>query len=101
MINTNEEYEEALLKIETLFEKNSDTLDKLISDVIDYEHRHYPVEEPSLIEKIKFRIDQQQIDFENLIEEINNENNKSEGLKGEKKLSPEMLSLVAKKLGIF
>ncbi|MEN8251290.1 MAG: helix-turn-helix domain-containing protein [Bacteroidota bacterium] len=65
-INTYDEYEEALKRIDVLLKKMGDNhsydnpdfvmMDRLSDLVADYEDKHYKIETPSLIEVIKLRM---------------------------------------------
>ncbi len=65
-VNTHEEYEAAITKIDLLLEKigsnqsydNPDfvVMDRLSDLVADYEDKHYHIETPSLIDVIKLRM---------------------------------------------
>ena len=53
-------YEKAMKRIEALmgFEGESEELDDLVTGVMDYEQKHFPIGPPTPIEAIKFRMDQ-------------------------------------------
>ena len=53
-IVTQEEYDYKLMRFAMLMEE----VDKLADELEEYENVHYPIEKPSLLTKIKFRLGQ-------------------------------------------
>src|SRR5947208_16989339 len=71
-IRSESDYNEALHRIETLWGSVSgtpegDELDVLVPLVEAYEREHYPIDLPTPIDAIKFRLEQQGLDFRSLI----------------------------------
>ena len=64
-IRTQEEYREAVARIEELigaaaFTPEGDELDALATMVDGYEAKHYPIDAPEAVAAIRFRMEQQQ-----------------------------------------
>lgn len=72
-IRTEQEYEAALRAVEPMFENEpalntpeGDYFEVMCLLIEDYEKKHYPIEPPSPIEAIKFRMDQQGLSAKDL-----------------------------------
>ncbi len=62
-ITTELEYDEAIARMEEIFDAKNDTpegdeLDVLLNAIKEYEEIHFPIEDPDPIEAIEFRKDQ-------------------------------------------
>jgi len=107
VIKTEEEYEAALEKVETLMEtdpepgtKAGDQLELLTLLISNYEDKHYPLEHPDPIEAIKFRMEQEGLTQRDLIPFIGSRSKVSEVLSGKIPLSLKMIRSLNKGLGI-
>lgn len=107
IIRTQDQYEQALTRIEELMElspvSNSDEANELgvLSVLVDkYESEVYPIETPSPIEAIKFRMEQQELQAKDLVPYIGSESKVSEVLSGKRQLSRTMISKLSFGLGI-
>ena len=95
-IRTEEDYELALIEIESLMEAtpNSDDFDKLevLSMLVDnYEAIHYAIDIPDPIEAIKFRMEQEGLIQNDLVDFFGNKSRVSEILNKKRKLTLEMI----------
>src|ERR1700719_3351745 len=104
-IRNEADYDRALRRIERLWDspKNSprgDELDILATLIEAYERRHYPIDLPSPIEAIKFRLEQQGKDTRALIGVIGHRTRVHEVLNGKRSLSLKMIRNLHDKFGI-
>jgi len=95
-IRTEEDYELALTEIESLMEAtpNSDDFDKLevLTMLVDnYEAIHYGIDIPDPIEAIKFRMEQEGLIQNDLVDFFGNKSRVSEILNKKRKLTLEMI----------
>jgi len=96
LIKTKKDYQEALKRLEIIFDANPNTkegdeLDILALLIEKYEEEHFPIEAPDPIEAIKFRMEQmgyKQKDLENI---IGYKGRVSEILNRKRKLTLEMI----------
>ena len=63
-IKTNEDYEQAIKRIEVIFDAQPDSpefdeLQLLVKLVESYEEEHFPIEKPDAMSTLKFRMEQQ------------------------------------------
>ena len=75
VLKTEEEYNQALKRLEIIFDAPVDTPDgdeaELLGILIEkYEEAHYPIDPPDPIEAIKFRMDQMNMNYQDLAEVI-------------------------------
>lgn len=107
IIKTQADYESALSRIDALMESDPapDTdagaeLELLVMLVEQYEEKHYPMEMPTPVEAIKFRMDQAGLKQVDLIPYIGSKSKVSEVLNGKRPLSLNMIRNLHKGLGI-
>lgn len=105
LIKTEEEYKEALKLAEELFDSEPDTpdgdkLDLVVTLIEKYEKEHFPIDDPSPIEAIKFRMDQMGLSAKDLVPFIGNKSKVSEILSGKRTLSLNMIRRLAEGLDI-
>ena len=105
LLKTEEDYKNALKIAEELFDSEQDTLDgdrlELIVTLIElYEKEHFPIDNPSPIEAIKFRMDQMGLMPKDLIPFIGSKSKVSEILSGKRTLSLNMIRNLANGLRI-
>ncbi|MBR4900636.1 MAG: ImmA/IrrE family metallo-endopeptidase [Victivallales bacterium] len=106
VIKTEEEYKNALARIEKLMEISNptqaqeDDLELLGVLVADYEDKHYPIDLPDPIEAIKFRMDQEGLTRKDLIKYIGSASKVSEVLNHKLPLSLSMMRALNEGLGI-
>ena len=99
------DYERALRRVEDLLASRegsaeADELDVLTTLIEAYERVHYPVDLPSPIEAIKFRLEQQGKDSKSLIGVIGQRTRVYEALQGKRPLSLNMIRNLHEKLDI-
>ena len=106
VIKTEEEYKNALERIEKLMEisnptkEQEDELELLGVLVANYEDKHYPIGLPDPIEAIKFRMDQEGLTRKDLIKYIGSASKVSEVLNHKLPLSLSMMRALNEGLGI-
>jgi HTH-type transcriptional regulator/antitoxin HigA len=105
VIKTEEEYNQALKRLEVIFDAPADTVDgdeaELIAILIEkYEDEHYPIEAPDPIEAIKFRMEQMNMDNKDLAEVIGYKSRVSEIFNRKRKLTLKMIRNLHEKLKI-
>jgi HTH-type transcriptional regulator / antitoxin HigA len=104
-IRSEADYDRALRRVERLWDspKNSprgDELDILATLIEAYERQHYPIDLPSPIEAIKFRLEQQGKDTRALIGVIGQRSRVHEVMQGKRTLSLNMIRNLYQKFGI-
>ncbi|MGB8540609.1 MAG: transcriptional regulator [Candidatus Acidiferrales bacterium] len=104
-IRSEADYDRALRRVERLWDspKNSarsDELDILATLIEAYERQHYPIDLPSPIEAIKFRLEQQGKDTRALIGVIGQRTRVYEVMQGKRPLSLNMIRNLHKTFGI-
>ena len=104
-IRTKRDYEAALTEIERLWGAKADTpegdrLDVLATLIDAYEHQHHPIDPPSPVEAIKFRMEQQGLSRKDLEPLIGTRTRVAEVLNRRRSLSIGMIRRLHKKLGI-
>ncbi len=104
-IRTEEDYNLALIEIESLMEvtPDSDDFDKfeILGMLIDnYEAIHYPINTPDPIEAIKFRMEQEGLIQNDLVALFGNKSRVSEILNKKRKLTLDMIRNLNKHLNI-
>lgn len=107
VLKTDSEHEQALQQLMELMDLNpesgSDKADELelLALVIDkYEEKRFPLENPTPIEAIKFRMEQEGLTQRHLIPYIGSLPKVSEVLSGKRKLSLNMVRKLSRRLGI-
>jgi len=104
-IRSEADYERALRRVERLWDSpegsaRSDELDILATLIEAYERRHYPIDLPSPIEAIKFRLEQLGKDTRALIGVIGQRPRVYEVMQGQRSLSLNMIRTLHQKFGI-
>jgi HTH-type transcriptional regulator/antitoxin HigA len=104
-IRSEADYDEALHRVEALWGSPSatpggDELDVLVPLIEAYEREHYPVNLPSPIDAIKFRLEQQGKDYRSLIGVIGQRTRVYEVMRGARPLSLNMIRKLHSELGI-
>lgn len=105
VIKTEEEYNQALKKLEVVFDAPADTPDgddaELLAILIEkYEDEFYPIESPDPIEAIKFRMEQMNMDNKDLAEILGYKSRVSEIFNRKRKLTLKMIRNLHIKLKI-
>lgn len=110
-ITNQEEYNEALEKVEALLkivgnntsvhDKNFIELDQLSDAVADYEEKNYPVPKPSLQEVIELRMFERKLTQKSLAELLGTNTARiSEYLKGKREITLKIAKVLYQKLNI-
>jgi len=104
-IKNEQDYEDALRRVESLWESpegsgESDELDVLATLIEAYERQQYPADLPDPVEAIKFRLEQQGKDSRALIGVIGQRTRVYEVLRGKRSLSLNMIRELHDKFGI-
>ncbi len=105
VLKTEEEYNQALKRLEVIFDAAVDSSDGDEADLLGiliekYEDEHYPIEAPDPIEAIKFRMEQMNMNNQDLAEVIGYKSRVSEIFNHKRKLSLNMIRNLHKKLKI-
>jgi len=103
LIKTEADYDEALTRLEAIFDApvgtpESDEADLLGLLIDEYEKKHYPIEAPDPIEAIKIRMEEMQLKQKDLINEIGGKSRVSEILNRKRKLTVDMIRNLEKRL---
>ena len=104
-IRTEKDYEITLERIDQLMDSipntpEFDELEILVTLVESYEERHYFIDAPDPISAIKFRMEQEDLKQKDLIPIIGDSAVVSKVLKGQRKLTVEMIKNLHKQLKI-
>lgn len=107
-IRSDEDHKVALAQVSPLFEKNpapgtpeGDFLDIMIPLIAAYEEKRYPIDPPSAIEAIKFRMEQGGMTVKNVAAIIKSETSRVyEILSGKRGLTLNMIRALHRELGI-
>lgn len=105
LIKTKDDYEKILKRIDEIFEAEpgtqaGDELELLTKLVEIYEEEKYPIDLPSPVTAIKFRMEQQGLKSKDLIPFIGSKSKVSEVLSGKRALSLNMIRKLHEGLGI-
>lgn len=105
VIKTELDYNNALARINELMDAVPDTAAfdelELLSTLVEfYEDKIYPISMPDPISAIKFRMEQQGLNQQDLVPFLGNRSKVSEVLNGKRKLSLSMMRALNKELGI-
>ena len=105
VIKTEEDYNQALKRLEVIFDSPVDSREgdeaELLSILIEkYEDDHYPTEAPDPIEAIKFRMEQMDMNNQDLADIIGYKSRVSEIFNRKRKLTLKMIRNLHKKLKI-
>jgi HTH-type transcriptional regulator / antitoxin HigA len=104
-IRTEEEYQNALKRLESLFDAKTGTPESDEADILglmidEFEKKHYPIEAPDPIEAIKIRMEEMDLKQTDLAEALGGKNRVSEILNRKRKLTLEMIRNLAKRLNL-
>jgi HTH-type transcriptional regulator/antitoxin HigA len=104
-LKTEQDYQEALKRMDVLFDApmgtpESDEADVLSLLIDDYENKYYPIDAPDPIEAIKIRMEEMQLKQADLINEIGGKSRVSEILNKKRKLTVEMIRNLATRLNL-
>jgi HTH-type transcriptional regulator / antitoxin HigA len=104
-IRTEDDYEAALLQIESLMDAEADTpeadeLEVLATLVELYEEKHFPIDWPDPIAAIRFRMEQAELTPRDLIPLLGSRAKVSEVLSGKRSLTLQMMRALHEHLGI-
>jgi HTH-type transcriptional regulator/antitoxin HigA len=104
-IRSEADYDEALHRVEALWGSTSgtaegDELDVLVPLIEAYERQHHPIDLPTPIGAIKFRLEQQGKDYRSLVGIIGQRTRVYEVMRGARPLSLNMIRKLHSKLGI-
>jgi len=105
VLKTEEDYNQALKRLEIIFDAPADTPQgdeaELLAMLIEkYEDEHYPIEAPDPIEAIKFRMEQMNMDNNDLAKVIGYKSRVSEIFNRKRKLTLKMIKNLHEKLKI-
>jgi HTH-type transcriptional regulator/antitoxin HigA len=103
-IRSEADYDAALHRVEALWGSASETpegdeLDVLLPLIEAYEREHYPIDLPTPIDAIKFRLEQQGKDYRSLIGVIGQRTRVYEVMRGARPLSLNMIRKLHSELG--
>jgi HTH-type transcriptional regulator/antitoxin HigA len=104
-IRTEDDYQEALVRLEEIFDAKKGSAEgdelEILSILIDrYESEHFPIDLPDPIEAIKFSMQQQGLRQKDLAEIIGLKSRVSEILNRKRKLTLDMVRKIHKSLHI-
>jgi HTH-type transcriptional regulator/antitoxin HigA len=101
-IRNDTDYEAALERIDSLMDSaaDRDELEVLVTLVEAYEDRHFPIDLPTPIEAIEFRMEQEGLTQADLAKYIGGRSKVSEVLSGKRPLTINMIRALNKHLGI-
>jgi HTH-type transcriptional regulator / antitoxin HigA len=105
VIKNEEEYREALKRLEVIFDAPADSPEgdeaELLAILIEkYEDEYFPIEAPDPIEAIKFRMEQMNMDNQDLAEVLGYKSRVSEIFSRKRKLSLKMIKNLHEKMKI-
>jgi len=105
VIKTEDEYNQALKRLEVIFDAKADTAEGDEADILGlliekYENEYYPIGAPDPIEAIKFRMEQMNMDNQDLAAIIGYKSRVSEIFNGKRKLSLKMIRNLHEKMKI-
>jgi len=105
VIKTEEDYRKALKRLEEIFHSPADTVEgdeaEVLSILIEkFEDEHYPIEAPDPVEAIKFRMEQLEMDNNDLAKIIGYKSRVSEIFNRKRKLTLKMIRNIHNKMNI-
>jgi HTH-type transcriptional regulator / antitoxin HigA len=105
VIKTEEDYNKALKRLEVIFDASANTAEGDEADILGmlierYEDEHYPIEAPDPIEAIKFRMEQMNMDNQDLAKIIGYKSRVSEIFNHKRKLNLNMIRNLHNKMNI-
>ena len=104
-IRSDEDLHAVLKEIDSIFDAEPgsadyDRLEVLTILAVDYENKHHPIEAPTPIQAIKFRLEQGKLTKKDLESALGGRNRVSEILSGKRGLSLEMIRSLKRQFGI-
>ena len=104
-IKTENDYRNALKRMELLFDAPLNTPESDEADILgllldEYEKKHYPIEAPDPIEAIKIRMEEMQLKQKDLVFVIGSRSRVSDVLNRKRKLTVEMIRKINRQLNI-
>jgi len=104
-IKTEQDYQQALKRLEEIFDAKTDTKDgdelEILGILIEnYEEEHFPIDGPDPIAAIEFRMDQMGMDQQDLTRIIGSKSRTSDLLNRKRPLSIRQIRLLHKELHI-
>jgi HTH-type transcriptional regulator/antitoxin HigA len=104
-INTEQDYDSAISRIEELWGAKKDTpdgdeLDLLVTLIESYEMKHFPIAPPDPIDAIKFRMEQMGMTNSDMVKYLGSQSRVSEILNKKRKLTLGMIKSLYKGLKI-
>ena len=104
-IKTEQDYQQALKRLEEIFEAKTDTKDgdelEILGILIEnYEEEYFPIDSPDPIAAIEFRMDQMGMDQQDLTRIIGSKSRTSDLLNRKRPLSIRQIRLLHKELHI-
>lgn len=104
-IKSEQDYKEALKRLELIFDAAPDTLEGDQADILsmiieNYENQYYPIEAPDPIEAIKIRMEEMNLKQQDLVGIIGGKSRVSEVLNKKKRLTVDMIRKLEKILHI-
>jgi len=105
LIKNEKEYQQALKRLDLLFDApagtpQGDEVDVLALLIEDYEEKHFEMEEPDPIKAIRIRMEEMNLKQVDLIDEMGGKNRVSEVLNHKRKLTLEMIRNLSKRLNL-
>jgi HTH-type transcriptional regulator/antitoxin HigA len=105
VIRTEEDYNKALKRLEVIFDASTNSAEGDEADLLGmlierYEDEHYPIEAPDPIEAIKFRMEQMNMDNQDLAKIIGYKSRVSEIFSHKRKLNLKMIRSLHDKMKI-
>lgn len=105
LIKTDSEYQEALKRLEDIFDAKIGTPESDEADILgllidEYEKKHYPIDAPDPIEAIKIRMEEMGLKQKDLVGVIGGKSRVSEILNRKKKLTVDMVRSLALRLNL-
>jgi len=106
-IRTEQDYEAALLAVEPMFDNEpalntpeGDYFEVMCLLIQEYEKKYYPIDPPSPVEAIKFRMEQQELSIKDLESAIGKSNRVYEIPNGTRSLTLPMIRRIHAQFGI-
>tara|TARA_R110000782_G_scaffold23644_1_gene61662 strand:+ start:209 stop:583 length:375 start_codon:yes stop_codon:yes gene_type:complete len=99
LVRGNAEYVAALARVGELMRESTE-IDDLVNAIIKYEGKHFPIDCPTAIEAVKFRIDQMGIRTADIVHIFGSRAKVSEVLSGKRPLTLKMMTSLHRELGI-
>ena len=104
-VTTESEYNDALLVIDYLINSATDSekeaeLDRIADLVIEYEAKHYPIENSDPKSMVEFMIDQRMITTDRVLELLDGDVSVDSLIAGEYKITPQLAQMLHEKFGV-